>query len=360
MGYVYDIEIFPNLLLIVFKSIHTGEISVVEKSVRRDNTRHLKELVSNNLLIGYNNHEYDDIIINNILANPRITNKELYILSSNIVNRRRYKKLKTKSYTSIDMMKMLFSKALRVSLKELQVSMMWYNVLESSVPFDQPVALDIVDKEVFPYCLNDVESTYHLFNLKKDDIKLRLNIKDKYGIDCLSDDPVRIGVDILTERIIADSPGDKEKNRASFNSIRNIVNEVPLKDVINYDIISFELPQLIDLVEQIKDFTVIPKKKYFEAEVKIGDTIFSVGSGGLHAVINNLIIEPKDDEIYASVDCASYYPSQIVELNYDHKFLGQKFIKEYSDIRTQRFEAKKNKDKITDGSLKLVLNSLYG
>lgn len=151
MGYVYDIEIFPNLLLIVFKNIHTEEEIVIEKSPRKNNTHLLKDIVNNNLLIGYNNHEFDDIIINNILANPRISNIQLYYLSEAIINRRRYRRLKNNSYTSIDMMTMLFSKALRVSLKELQVSMKWHNVMESPLEFGKPVPLDQIDEGVLPY-----------------------------------------------------------------------------------------------------------------------------------------------------------------------------------------------------------------
>lgn len=120
------------------------------------------------------------------------------------------------------------------------------------------------------------------------------------------------------------------------------------------------MPQLNNLVKEIESFTVIPKQKYFEYEVIFGNLTYSIGSGGLHAVLDNVYIKPEENEYYSSVDVASYYPSQIIDLGYTHRFLGQRFIKHYSDIRKERFEAKAKGDKAVDKSLKLTLVSLYG
>lgn len=67
----------------------------------------------------------------------------------------------TKNFLSIDLLTMLFSKALRVSLKEIQVTMQYKNVEEFVVDWKQ----DLLEKDMdrlISYNINDVESTEEL------------------------------------------------------------------------------------------------------------------------------------------------------------------------------------------------------
>lgn len=56
---------------------------------------------------------------------------------------------------------MLYSKALRVSLKEMQVTMMYKNVQEFNCDWQSPLALQEIDNMI-NYNINDVLSTYEL------------------------------------------------------------------------------------------------------------------------------------------------------------------------------------------------------
>ena len=66
---------------------------------------------------------------------------------------------------------MLYSKALRVSLKEMQVTMMYKNVQEFNCDWQSPLTLQEID-DMINYNINDVLSTYELLKqCEKEDRK---------------------------------------------------------------------------------------------------------------------------------------------------------------------------------------------
>ena len=220
--YVYDIEVFPNVLHIVVKNTETKKYIKLEISERRNDLLsicklfHLKDadyeisqlLFDDKIFCGYNNKHYDDVIINYIIdyryVMVRKTWKEItrsiYNLSHCIVsedNMEKWKKWKYKNYFySIDLLTMRFSSKLRVGLKETQVTMEYPNVEEYNGDFDKPLPLNKFD-EMISYNINDVDSTEELLNRSRDLIDLRLGIEKEYGVDVLSKDGMTIGMEIL-------------------------------------------------------------------------------------------------------------------------------------------------------------------
>ena len=95
----------------------------------------------------------------------------------------------------------MFSQKLRCGLKELQVTMQYPTVQEYSGDFNRQVPENEID-EVIKYNINDVMSTVTLLDLKKSDIELRLAIEDEYGINALSKDGVKIGVEVLKKKYL--------------------------------------------------------------------------------------------------------------------------------------------------------------
>ena len=63
---LFDIEVYPNYVLIVFKDLDAGTFHVFDFSQRGDIGRFLK----GRQLVGYNSNLYDDIILSCILKNP--------------------------------------------------------------------------------------------------------------------------------------------------------------------------------------------------------------------------------------------------------------------------------------------------
>ena len=141
--FVYDIEIFPNVFHCTVKNTETGEYHMFEISERKNQIEELcKFFLSDKFFAGYNNIHYDNVIINYIISfkdkmlnlNYFIICDSLFNLSKTIVNSTEdnidsWKTWKYQKYfESLDLLTMLFSSKLRVSLKEMQVTMQYKNV----------------------------------------------------------------------------------------------------------------------------------------------------------------------------------------------------------------------------------------
>jgi hypothetical protein len=184
---VYDIEIFPNCFTCTVKNTETEEIKTFEISERKND---LTELVRFFRLpyyfAGYNNHHYDDVIINYIidyyevmLNKRRIdVNESLFNLSHVIVtseegNISKFKRWKYAHYfESMDVLTMLLSSKLRVGLKEMQMTMHYHNVYEYEGDFNSYIFNSDIDRMI-EYNINDVESTEELLKINEKQVDIR-------------------------------------------------------------------------------------------------------------------------------------------------------------------------------------------
>ena len=134
---------------------------------------------------------------------------------------------------------------------------------------------------------------------------------------------------------------------------------IPLKDVILPQI-SYTTPILQSLLERLKMAVVSPGRKGLEETFILDGTKISVGVGGIHSKNTPEIIIPKDDELLLDTDAASLYPSLLIEYGFVPPHLGKEFLQVYSNIRTERLEAKHNGNKDKNETLKLALNAVTG
>ena len=110
----------------------------------------------------------------------------------------------------------------------------------------------------------------------------------------------------------------------------------------------------------MKTQVVSPGRKGYEKNFVFGGLRYTVGVGGIHSKNDPEIIIPAEDEMLIDIDVASLYPSMLIEYGFYPKHLGPEFLEVYSQIRSERIEAKHNGDKIKDSTLKLALNGLSG
>ena len=370
---VYDIEIFINCFHCCCKDTETGKLTLFEISKRKNQ---LKELVdffyfnnSDKLFCGYNNHHYDDVIINYIIDYKdtlsyknyyRIT-QSLFNLSSTIIKSEegdtsKFKRWKYANYFhSFDLLTMMFSSKLRVGLKEMQVTMHYHNVQEYDGDFNSELPLEEIDNMI-EYNINDVESTTELLNRLKDDVALRRFIKEEYGVDALSMDSVKFGETILAEKYCK-STGISKKQ---LETMRSPMDYIPLKDVI-LPFIKYKNPILQDVLREMKEQIVYSKeRKGYEKQFVLSNVRYSVGVGGIHSIHKPKIYVPKQGEYIGHSDVASMYPSFIVQYKWIPRHLGEEFWRVYSQIYKERIEAKHTGQKLKNLALKLTLNSVTG
>lgn len=384
---VFDIEIFPNCFHCVVKDTESKKKLRLEISQRRndinkilkvfyrfskvswnDNYNTTQELSGKYLFCGYNNIHYDNPIINYIITNYQELSTlhwsdvclRLFTLSQEIVTNsgegfQSWHKWKYMIYfDTLDLLTMLYSTKLRVGLKEMQVTMQYHNVQEYEGDFTQNLPLDKFE-EMIAYNENDVDSTEELLYLCKEDIDLRLAIEKEYGVKVLNKDGVNIGMKIITQKYL-------EKTGQTWNQIKDLrspCDEIPLKDVI-LPLVEFKTPLLQNILIELKQQVVSPGRKGYEKHFILDNIKYTIGVGGIHTVNKPEQYIPEPGYVVSDIDVTSLYPSMIIEHKFYPKHLGIEFLEVYSDIKKERVEAKRNKNKVKDKTLKLALNGLSG
>ena len=376
--HTYDIEIFPNCFHCCVKNTETGQLYRFEISERRNQLDELVDffyydssdkLRHTKMFCGYNNHHYDDVIINYIidyyykLADLPYwrTCQSLFNLSQCIVedsegSREKLKRWKYAHYfESMDLLTMMFSQKLRVGLKTMQVTMHYRNVQEYDGDFNQFLPVSEIDSMI-AYNENDVDSTTELLNRLKDEIELRLFIEQEHGIDCLSMDSVKMAETFLLEEYSKRSGIPKNV----IKEMRSPMDYIPLKDVI-MPFIRYKNPKLQEVLEDMRKQIVYSKeRKSYEKKFVLSDVVYSVGVGGIHSIHTPKIFHPKDDEHIGHADVTSMYPSLLIKYQLGPRHLGKLFCDIFEGIYHERVEAKRTGQKIKNLFLKIVLNSPTG
>lgn len=370
--HVYDVEIFPNCFHCCCKNTETGQLYKFEISERRNQLEDLVGFFCSKeprIFCGYNNHHYDDVIINYLIdINYMMTKfsywricQSLFNLSQTIVededgSREKIKRWKYAHYfESMDLLTMMFSQKLRVGLKTMQVTMHYNNVQEYDGDFNKPLPLSEIDKMI-AYNINDVESTTELLSQLKEQVELRLFIEKEHGIDCLSMDSVKMAETFLLEEYSKKSGIPKNV----IKEMRSPMDYIPLKDVI-LPFIKFKNPKLQDVLEDMRKQVVYSKeRKGYEKKFVLSNVVYSVGVGGIHSINTPQIFHPKDDEHIGHADVTSMYPSLLIKYQLGPRHLGKLFCDIFESIYYERIEAKRTGQKIKNLFLKIVLNSPTG
>lgn len=154
----YDIEVFPNLFLVMWKYRGEGKKVV---SMINPKPSEIEQLLKMNL-IGFNNRDYDNHMLYG--AYLGYNNEQLYNLSKRLISKDRAISRKAKfgeaynlSYTDV----YDFSSK-KQSLKKWEIELGLHH-LELGLPWDEPVPKELWPK-VVEYCANDVISTEAVFD----------------------------------------------------------------------------------------------------------------------------------------------------------------------------------------------------
>lgn len=368
-AYVYDIEVFKNVFHCTVLNSETEELYKFECSIRTNQMQEMCEFFSNNdvYFVGYNNIHYDNPIVNyciDYFSNSNYTYdkicQSIFNLSNIITSEKddieKWKKWKyAKNFLTLDLLTMLYSQALRVSLKEMQVTMMYKNVQEFNADWQAPLSQFEID-DMIAYNINDVMSTYELLKQCKEDIAIRVDIENNYGIDCLSKDGVGTGVELLKYEYLKET-GMKWWD---LKDLRSPMEMVSLKDVI-LPLIDFKHPVLKNLLTEMKTLTVSPGRKGWNKQFLLDNLVVSVGVGGIHSINTPECIIPNEDELLLDSDVTSMYPSFIIKYKFVPPHLNKDvFVKIYEDKYNQRIAAKRAGRMLESETKKLLLNSVTG
>jgi len=380
-GIVYDIEVFPNLYTITGMCLGSGNIKVWEKSERKDNLSNFIEILLRfePYLIGYNNHNFDDYLIE-FLCRPNGTkqdNKRLYDEAQKLIRgeseltkkkygRKRHPKLICKQ--TYDLMEIARAGYNTPSLKSIAVNLKHRWIQDLPYSPHQEIKKDQID-EIIEYNKNDVEITRKLFWKVKDRIDMRNHLSKIYNVSLESASDSSIAKKLLNKWYL-------ENSGCTYNELRKARTEhttINCNDII-YDWIDFRSEKLQSFLEKLKTKTIErvasdEKRDKFDIDlepVEYGGIKYTIALGGIHSQDKSIIRYPKENEILLDLDVASQYPNAILNNGLCPEHLDKNvFLPLLQSIVDDRLYHKKHKkeskesDTIQSG-LKITVNTIYG
>ena len=308
----YDIEVFPNLLLVNWKIRGEGH-----KIVRMINPKpeEIEDLLKFRL-VGFNCRRYDNHIIYARLMG--YNNEQIYNLSQRIINGERnafFGEAYNLSYTDIYD---FASAGNKKSLKKLEIEMGIHHQ-ELGLPWDQPVPENLWPK-VSEYCDNDVIATEAAFDYLSADWTARQILADLAGLT------VNDTTNTLTTRFIF----GKNKTPQSQFCYRDMSKPVKSLDPEVKKFLDEACPEMMSQRHGPEKSLLpyFPGYK-FEAGVSIykGET---VGEGGY------VYAEPGMHYNVALLDIASMHPHSLIA----ECLFGPEFTRRFREIVEGRVNIK--------------------
>lgn len=403
-------------------------------------------------LYTYNGMSYDNLMIAAFLMqanhfdNTKELIKYLYNLSKKIIshqedkefiyNDQQIKTIKRFSlpYIGVDLMRVFAlnkvgtiigdnneKKYIPKRLKQVSINLQWYELLEYEVPpiCDKDKELywandlyrglspeklnKLIDKwdryileEYIPdmchYNKNDVFIVCEMVRLNSEEIKSRYSISAAYKVDVLNSSRSNIA-DIMFTKFYSEFSNLPPEIWKGKKTIRTKMN---LGKII-FDCVRFKTTELNTLLEKIRKTTVTRvSKEEFNEEVKIGNTVYSLGTGGLHSQdipmeiwstsdygMNGNCVDytnpsstgeisqnkQREPFILFHWDINSFYPSIMIEFGVaPEHMIKSVFVSLVRWMRDTRVQTKHSVEEYVNGIkrevlalvLKIVINVIYG
>jgi hypothetical protein len=258
----------------------------------------------------------------------------------------------------------------RVSLKRLEFEMDLENIEEMPIHHTKTNMTDEEIQLTIEYCRNDIYATYEFYKVTTGDtdhplykgnnqIELRQDIEEEFGIPCLNYSDSKIG-DEMIKKYYCQEKGIQYGDLPKKGYFRK---EVKAKNCIA-DYVAFQTPELQQFLKHVQK-QVFTLTDDFKESLEFYDNVYTFAKGGLHTENKPKIFEADEETLIVDWDVSSYYPAIIINNNRYPQHLGREFLKGYKQMFEKRLElkplAKKDKKiKGIVGALKLAVNSVYG
>lgn len=418
--YFYDIECYTNYFLVILLNANTPQ-KLIDEYIKADiagNKQLMKELriamnvkvfrinsktndimaivdmfQAGKMFIGFNNHNYDDVLINYILStrntidvfgmvknyNKTIVNgKTTYTnehintilkgISDDIIVSREFwthpkqtnsnlKWFRT-PYTSLDFFRCIFDSVNRKGLKQALINANWYKIQDLPIKPHELIKEEQYD-DMEEYCFNDVLGTRYLFQLEGQEIGLRFSIGAEYGYNFLGSNRANMA-DRLFINFYSQTSNIPVKE---LKDLRTYHTSIELKKLISPKV-HFDNPLFQELYNKIYNHTYMFQPKEIKEEIYLNGTGYNFMLGGMHTIDRvgyyNTIKNP--DMLITDVDGNSFYPTVILNEQVCPKHLNPNyFLPLGRKILNERLEAKTlaktdSKYKAKAEALKIILN----
>lgn len=375
MKYIYDLEVYPNFFVGIFKTPGKNEHKVFiywEKG--KDIIDERKELIAflntKPKLIGFNNISYDSQILNYILNTPEFNTQDLKNFS-NFVIESKWPPISEQllSTNEIDLYRIWHynNSAKSTSLKWLEFMFLMKSIKDLPYDHTKPVKLISQVDKIITYCKHDLKVTENLFDKSISRLQQRQSISKKMGENLMNYSDTALG-EYLVLKSLTEELNITIKELKSQRTQRK---EIKVKEIIfpyykNLPVTKYIREEYFEKLEVksnrdpstknlVFDFKSVPDFKYDWDNIKV-----VYGMGGIHGCVEKGVYESTDQDVIMSCDVSSEYPNIIIQNNLYPLHLGPGFTTVYKGVLDERKKYSKDTHYMENQLYKLAANSVYG
>lgn len=326
---VYDFEVFPNDWMVVILDIASNETT----KIHNNKAALESSLSSKDILVGFNNYGYDDIILWAIK-----TDQNPYEVSKEIIEGKFRRKVNC-GHLTLDVKQETTNKGL--SLKEVMANL-GLNIIETPVDFEQENLTNEEIELIFQYCENDVKVTAEIFRKREDYFTSKFEIVEAFKLNPSDVKKTRANLAATVLKAVKIKEQKKDRLHLKYDE-RLKLNELPKPILDFYD-------EITASYQKGESATVLERNKF---EYKIAGLTHTYGFGGLHAAKENYVGEGN----FLHIDAKSYFPS--LKLNNNFISRAAKIPERYKEIYEERLKLAAAIESKAE-TYKIVLNSAVG
>ena len=362
---VFDIEIYSNYLLAMFRDIESGKTVHYElyDGIEFPSAK-VMGLMRKYMLVSFNGRRFDVPLLMLACAgepverikeacNAIIVDKqeywsdEFYKRFPNAAHRR-------DQFDHIDLIEVAPGTA---SLKVYGGRLHSKRMQDLPLHPDDEIAPE-QRQQLIEYCGNDLQTTVDLWRALQPQIALRATMSEYYGVDLRSKSDAQIAEQVIRGRVQRDSGQWIERPTIKVGT--EFQYRTP--DFVSFD--SEVLRSALAVVEQARFFinatgNVEMPLAIKNLKVPIGGSVYRMGIGGLHSSEESVAHRAVGCRL-VDRDVASYYPAIILKLGMYPKQMGDQFLRVYRDLVRRRLDAKASGDKVRADSMKITINGSFG
>lgn len=355
-----NVESYPNYFLINFKLHTTNKFITLECGKGRSfNPQFLSWLMFNYQTVGFNSISYDLLVLwlayhNQDAGVLKEATNDLIINGLRDWQVKKAYNFQTFKTNHIDL----------IEVAPLKGSLKLYGArLHAPSIQDQPFDInnDLTEFEIselknFNY--NQLDLTEQLFDFMKERLDLRSSMSNEYHENLMSKSDAQIA-EVVLRKEVAKINGKEPKSA-----------DIEPGTIYRYSIpsyIQYQSQNLRDMLGRVRTakfivnaYGKIDLPEELKASVKIGNSDYRLGIGGLHSSEKCVAYRATDIVSIVDRDVASYYPRIITTLGLYPQNMGPAFLEAYNKIIDVRLHAKKNKIFSRDKGLKIVINGTSG
>lgn len=200
-------------------------------------------------------------------------------------------------------------------------------------------------EEVYDYWKNDLQATKLLHSGLSAHLDLREELSKQYKIDLRSKSDAQVAEAIIKSEI--EKINGQRLGKSESKGVKGFHYQAP-------DYIRFKDPLMNEIVDKIEDWEFRVGKGgkvemppfLAETPIKMGNTVYKMGIGGLHSTEERVAHLSDAEHDLTDHDVESFYPRIITSLGLFPERLGKVFLRVYKGIIARRLEAKHRQKEI--------------